>query len=45
MCTTKIRVRYSDVDRMGVVHHAVYPLWYEMAREDFMERLYMTPTE
>ena len=44
MCITKIRVRYPDVDRMGVVHHAVYPIWYELAREDFFEKLYMTPT-
>ena len=30
----KIRTRYPDCDMMGVVHHAVYPIWYEMARMD-----------
>ena len=33
--TIKIRTRYPDCDMMGVVHHAVYPIWYEMARMDF----------
>ena len=33
---TEISVRYPDCDRMGIVHHAVYPYWYEMARMDFL---------
>ena len=32
---TKIDVRYPDCDQMGIVHHAVYPIWYEMGRMDF----------
>ena len=32
---TKIETRYPDCDRMGIVHHAVYPVWYEMARMEF----------
>lgn len=24
---------------MGIVHHAVYPLWYEIARMDYFEKL------
>lgn len=32
---TKIDVRYADCDQMGIVHHAVYPIWYEMGRMDF----------
>lgn len=36
---TKIDVRYPDCDRMGIVHHAVYPIWYEMARMDFFEKM------
>lgn len=32
---TKIEVRYADCDQMGIVHHAVYPIWYEMGRMDF----------
>lgn len=34
-----IDVRYPDCDRMGIVHHAVYPIWYEMARMDFFEKM------
>lgn len=34
---TKIDVRYPDCDQMGVVHHAVYPIWYEMGRMDFFK--------
>lgn len=33
--TTTIETRYPDCDRMGIVHHAVYPVWYEIARMDF----------
>lgn len=36
---TEIQVRYPDCDRMGIVHHAVYPIWYEMARMDFFQEL------
>jgi acyl-CoA thioester hydrolase len=36
---TNIEVRYPDCDRMGIVHHAVYPIWYEMARMDFFHEL------
>ncbi len=34
-----IEVRYPDCDPMGIVHHAVYPVWYEIARMDFFEKL------
>lgn len=36
---TKIQVRYPDVDPMGIVHHAVYPVWYEIARMDYFAKL------
>ena len=36
---TKIVVRYPDTDAMGIVHHAVYPIWYEVARMDFFAQL------
>ncbi len=35
---SKITVRYAETDQMGVVHHAVYPIWYEVARTDFVEK-------
>ena len=32
---TAVSVRYPETDAMGIVHHAVYPLWYEMGRMDW----------
>ena len=32
---TAVAVRYPETDPMGIVHHAVYPLWYEMGRMDW----------
>ncbi len=34
---TKITARYAETDQMGVIHHAVYPVWYEVARTDFIK--------
>jgi acyl-CoA thioester hydrolase len=31
-CTTEIEVRYAETDQMGVVHHANYVVWLELAR-------------
>jgi acyl-CoA thioester hydrolase len=36
---THIEVRFPECDRMGIVHHAVYPIWYEIARMDFFKEL------
>lgn len=36
---TKLTVRYAETDKMGVVHHAVYPVWFEMARTDYIKAL------
>lgn len=33
--TCRIEVRYAETDQMGVVHHAVYPVWFEQARLEF----------
>lgn len=39
--TTEIAVRYAETDRMGVVHHSVYPVYFEAGRTDFfVEHLY-----
>ena len=32
---TRIRVRYAETDQMGVVHHASYLIWMEVARVDY----------
>ncbi len=31
-----IRPRYSETDQGGVVHHSVYPVWFEMGRTEFL---------
>lgn len=30
-----IRVRYAETDRMGVAHHSVHFIWFEMGRTEF----------
>ena len=36
---TELRVRYSETDQMGVVYHANYLVWCEVARTDFIRSL------
>ena len=36
---TAVAVRYPDCDPMSIVHHAVYPVWYEIARMDYFQKL------
>ena len=31
-----IRPRYSETDQGGVVHHSVYPVWFEMGRTELL---------
>ena len=31
-----IRVRFSEVGQMGIVHHSVYEEWFDMVELDFM---------
>jgi len=33
------RVRYPEIDRMGVAHHAAYFIWFEMGRTELMRQL------
>ncbi len=28
--------RYSETDRAGVIHHSVYPVWFEMGRTELL---------
>jgi acyl-CoA thioester hydrolase len=32
---TEIRVRYAETDKMGIVHHSNYLIWFEFGRSDF----------
>lgn len=34
---TIIEPRYQETDAMGVIHHSVYPVWYEVGRIDFLD--------
>ena len=36
---TVVRVRYAETDAMGIVHHAVYPVWMELGRSDLLRQL------
>lgn len=35
IATTKIVPRYAETDQMGIVHHSVYAIWYELARTEY----------
>jgi acyl-CoA thioester hydrolase len=34
--TTRLRVRYAETDKMGIVYHANYLVWFEVARTDLL---------
>lgn len=34
---TKIIVRYAETDKMGIVHHSNYLIWFEAGRTDFIK--------
>lgn len=34
---SKVTVRYAETDKMGIVHHAVYPIWFEIGRTDYIK--------
>jgi acyl-CoA thioester hydrolase len=36
---TSLRVRYGEVDRMGVAYHANYLVWFEQGRTEFLRAL------
>jgi acyl-CoA thioester hydrolase len=36
--TSRVRVRYCECDPMGVAHHCVYPIWFEIARTELLRR-------
>ena len=39
---SEITVRYAETDCMGVVHHSVYPIWFEVARTDYIKAVGMS---
>lgn len=34
---SQVVVRYAETDQMGIVHHANYPIWYELARAEYIK--------
>ena len=36
---SRIRVRYNETDRMGYLHHGVYPVYLEIARTEMLRDL------
>lgn len=43
--TTSIRVRYPEVDRMGVAHHSHHLVWFEIGRTELMRDAGLTYAE
>jgi acyl-CoA thioester hydrolase len=39
---THIRVRYAETDRMGLLHHANYLVYFEQARTELLRQMGMT---
>ena len=37
--TARIRVRYAETDQMGIVHHANYYVWMEVARVELCQAM------
>ena len=35
---TDVRVRFAETDAQGIVHNAVYLVWFELARVGYLER-------
>jgi acyl-CoA thioester hydrolase len=33
-----VRVRYAETDKMGVVYHANYLVWFEVGRTDWLRQ-------
>lgn len=33
----EITARYAETDMMGIIHHSVYPVWFEAARTEFIK--------
>ena len=36
--TSRVRVRYAETDRMGVVYYANYLIWFEVGRTDLLRQ-------
>lgn len=39
MTITKIVPRYAETDKMGIIHHSIYAIWYEQARTEYFNEI------
>lgn len=44
-CESDIVARYAETDQMGIIHHSVYPIWFEVGRTDFIKLMGITYTQ
>jgi acyl-CoA thioester hydrolase len=42
---THLIVRYAETDKMGIVHHSNYAVWFEAGRTDFIKKAGITYSE
>ncbi len=42
---TKLTVRYVETDKMGIVYHSNYYVWFELGRGDFIKKIGMKYSE
>ena len=43
--TSSVRVRYAETDKMGVVYHSNYLIWFEVGRADWLREIGCTYRE
>jgi acyl-CoA thioester hydrolase len=36
--STEVKVRFAETDAQGIAHHAVYLVWFELARIEYLAR-------
>lgn len=36
---SELIVRYAETDKMGIVHHSNYAVWFEVGRTDFIKKM------
>jgi acyl-CoA thioester hydrolase len=36
--STEVKVRFAETDAQGIAHHAVYLVWFEVARIEYLSR-------
>ena len=34
---THFPVKFFEIDSLGIVHHSIYPLWFEVGRNDYFK--------